>query len=44
MIEKVGNLGRNLSQHKTVYGRSGISPTLAACDYKDPTKILEDSQ
>ena len=44
MIEKVGNLGHKPSQHKTVYGKSGISPTLAACDYKDPTKILEDSQ
>lgn len=42
MIERIGNLGPKPSQHKTIYGKSGLAPTIAACDYKDPTKILED--
>lgn len=30
-----------MTQHYAVYDRDGISPTLAACDSKDPTKIEE---
>ena len=37
-IESVGFLGER-TQHKTVYGVGGISPTLVACDWKDPVKI-----
>lgn len=37
-IEVTGKLGKT-TQHYTVYGTGGISPTIAACDFKDPTKI-----
>lgn len=40
MIEVAGFLGKP-TQHYTVYSKNGIAPTLAACDYKDPTKIEE---
>lgn len=34
-----GYLGEK-TQHFTVYDPEGIAPTLAACDSKDPTKIV----
>lgn len=39
MIKAVGYLGKK-TQHYTVYDPDGIAPTLAACDFKDPTKII----
>lgn len=39
MIECVGHL-RKLTQHYRVYSADGVSPTLGACDDKDPTKII----
>ena len=39
MIECVGHL-RKLTQHYRVYSADGVSPTLGACDGKDPTKII----
>lgn len=39
MIERKGYLGKR-TQHYTVYGAEGVSPTLGACDHKDPTKII----
>lgn len=41
MIEPTGFIGKR-TQHNTVYSSNGIAPTLAACDYKDPTKIEVD--
>ena len=35
-----GMLGKTTTQHNTVYGGGGIAPTLAACDYRDPIKIV----
>ena len=40
MIKAVGYLDKK-TQHYTVYDPDGIAPTLAACDFKDPTKIIE---
>jgi len=34
----LGYLGKH-TQHYKVYSPNGVSPTLAACDGKDPTKI-----
>lgn len=39
MIERAGYLGKR-TQHFMVYDSEGISPTLGACDGKDPTKII----
>lgn len=38
-VQIEGYLGKR-TQHKTVYGRGGVSPTIAACDWKDPPKII----
>ena len=42
MIERTGYLKGKRTQHFTVYSPDGLSPTLAACDRKDPTKIEVD--
>lgn len=39
MIERMGYLGKR-TQHYMVYSADGVSPTLGACDDKDPTKII----
>lgn len=31
-------------QHDLIYDENGISPTLAACDYKDPVKVYSDKE
>lgn len=41
MIKPLGFI-RKKTQHNTIYSVDGIAPTLAACDYKDPTKIEVD--
>lgn len=38
-VQIKGTLGKR-TQHNTVYGGGGIAPTLAACDWKDPLKVV----
>ncbi len=38
-IAVAGHTGKK-TQHNTVYEGGGISPTIAACDYKDPCKVI----
>ena len=40
MIKVTGYIGKD-TQHFKVYDPEGIAPTLAACDSKDPLKIIE---
>lgn len=38
-IQVAGTLGKK-TQHYTVYGGGGVSPTIASCDWKDPVKVI----
>ena len=43
MIKVVGFLGKE-TQHYKVYSDEGIAPTLSACDFRDPTKIVTEDR